>query len=141
MQVAEQLAASWGMTWARTPADEPAAVDGCFLKQGTIVAVAELKVRQHDRATMQGWGDTYLITHAKLAKGRETAALLRVPFVVCAYLEPDQTVYWWQVADEVGEYALEFETTATTTQRAVNGGTTVRLNSFLPFEKARSRQL
>ena len=136
--MAEALAEAWGMTWAPTPLDAPALVDGVFLRQGVLAAVAECKVRQHGREAMRQWGDEYLITAQKLEEGRRAARLLAVPFLLCVLLTPDRTADWWRVAHSDGTWALPFAQRVTATQRTVNGGSATRTNAFLPFAEARS---
>lgn len=145
--MARALAAQWGYRWQRTR-DTPAtatagarwaAVDGVFTCAGRVVAVAECKARTYSRTRLQrDHGDTYLISLSKLERGRDVAALLNVPFVLCAYLRPDATVYWWRVAHPDGSWARPLATARTRTQATVNGGTAWRENAYLPLTAAGS---
>ncbi len=137
-RVADAIAARKGMVWAPTPEDRPATVDGAFLKDGRLHALAECKVREDRRAEIARtkWGDSLLITYEKLYRGKALAEGLAVPLVLIIYLRPDATAYVWRVSDERGRWTKHPHTEETRTQATCNGGTAYRLNAFLPFADA-----
>lgn len=132
------VGAAYRATFVHTPPDGPARLDGAFVRGGTIAALAENKVRSDTRAQFRLWGDTYLITASKIDDGVRAAATLGVPFVVCAYLVPDATVYVWRICDDSGKLTFDIARRATRTQATCNGGSAVRVNAFLPFAAART---
>ena len=124
-----------------TPKDRPAAVDGVFMKGGVLHSALEVKVRDVTRERMRiTFRDTWLVTMDKVEAGRVLSRLLRIPFVGMLYLLPEKRLLTLMITDDKGEWAFDFETRETTTQKCINGGQAVRLNAFLPLATAREHE-
>ena len=124
-----------------TPKDRPAAVDGVFMKGGVLHSALEVKVRDVTRERMRiTFRDNWLVTMEKVEKGRTLSALLGIPFVGMLYLLPEKRLLTLMITDDKGEWAFDFETRETTTQKCINGGEAVRLNAFLPLATAREHE-
>ena len=124
-----------------TPKDRPAAVDGVFMKGGVLHSVLEVKVRNLTRAMLRdSFDDTWLVTMDKGEAGRVLSRLLRIPFVGMLYLLPEERLLTLRITDEKGEWALDFDTKETVTQKCINGGEATRLNAFLPLATAREHK-
>jgi len=109
--------------------------DGFLVKMNTVIGLHESKCRDLTYEKLQYFG-TWLITAEKIEKCRTISEYLKVPFLGFLYLIPEDRVLMWKITDEKGRYLFEFEKTVTSTQRTINGGTTNRLNAFLPVKYA-----
>ena len=124
-----------------TPKKMPAAVDGVFMKGGELNSVVEVKVRNMTRKQLlMHFHDKWLVTMEKVEKGRTLSALLGIPFVGMLYLLPEKRLLTLMITDDKGEWAFDFETRETTTQKCINGGEAVRLNAFLPLATAKEHE-
>ena len=124
-----------------TPKERPAAADGVFMKHGVLHSVVEVKVRDVTRKKLRfAFRDNWLVTMEKVEKGRTLSALLGIPFVGMLYLLPEKRLLTLMITDDKGEWAFDFETSETTTQRCINGGEAVRLNAFLPLATAKEHE-
>ena len=124
-----------------TPKERPAAADGVFMKHGVLHSGVEVKVRDVTRERMRiTFDDTWLVTMDKVEAGRVLSRLLRIPFVGMLYLLPEKRLLTLMITDDKGEWAFDFETRETTTQKCINGGKAVRLNAFLPLATAREHE-
>ena len=124
-----------------TPKDKPAAVDGVFMKTGEINSVVEVKARNLTRSKLrERFEDKWLITHDKLEAGKALSYMLRVPFIGILYLLPEKRLLTLAITNDKGEWALNFESKETTTQKCINGGEAVRLNAFLPLATAKEHE-
>ena len=121
-----------------TPKRRPAEVDGVFMRQGELSAVAEVKTRNLTREKLRTrYNDEWLVTADKVDAGRTVSRLLRVPFVGLLYLIPDDLLLVLTITDSTGRWAFEFERRKTITKRTINGGEAERLNAFLPLATAK----
>ena len=121
-----------------TPKRRPAEVDGVFMRQGELSAVAEVKTRNLTREKLRTrYNDEWLVTAAKVNAGRMASRLLRVPFVGLLYLIPDDLLLVLTITDSTGHWVFEFDRRKTITKRTINGGEVERLNAFLPLLNAK----
>jgi len=126
-----------GYAFSETPKRRPASVDGVFSKDGKLVAVCEVKVRELTlRRLQREFENTWLVSSEKLDRGREAGKLLSIPFVGLLYLLPEKRLLALRITEHDGKWSLDFERRRTFTQRNINGGSVQRLNAFLPLDKA-----
>lgn len=129
--VARRLAAVWGATLVETPEGTAARIDALFARDGVLVGLAEIKVRNLTLARLAAFGD-YLVTEDKLLAGEALSAALRVPFVLAVQLT--DAIVWWRVTDATGRRVIQWDARETVTQATCNGGEALRRNAYLPFE-------
>lgn len=122
--------------YIHTPKNKPASIDGLILNGGQVVAVVETKCRQMTRTQLIERGNTWLVTFDKLERARAIAAGLSVPLFGLLYLVPEDTLLLLRIADERGEYAVQFSKKRSITQATVNGGMANRVNAYLDLSKA-----
>lgn len=124
--------------YIETPKHRPAEVDGVFMRQGALSAVAEVKTRNLTREKLRNeYDDKWLVTADKVDAGRTVSRLLRVPFVGLLYLIPDDLLLVLTITDSTGHWAFDFERRKTITKRTINGGEVERMNAFLPLRTAK----
>lgn len=132
------LAQRPGTTFIHTALDGPAAVDGFFIRDGEIRAVAEVKCRvDMDYAKFMGERKgEWLITNQKIEDMRILCAMLQVPGFGVLYLVNDGLVLMRKLVDSTGQTTEVFRIDDTRTQRTVNGGSAMRANAFIPMHNA-----
>jgi len=136
--VAKFLAIHPRYDFVETPKEQPSAIDGVLVRDGVTRALVEARCRKMTRDTLRGaFGDTWMVTMAKLEKGRTLSELLCLPFVGMLYLLPERVLIVLDVTDDRGEWKFEFERRVTTAQKCINGGLATRLNAFLPLATAK----
>ena len=79
----------------------------------------------------------YLVTHSKIKFGVDLAYQFGVPFFLIVRLLSEGLILIWKLSDNNGQYLFDFITKGTETQSTCNGGSTVRINAYLPVEKAK----
>lgn len=121
----------------QTPKTEPADIDGFVVKDGTIVAVLENKCRNMTTDILQKFGNEWLVTYEKIAKGADVAKRLRVPFVGALYLIPDNKVLLVTIADKMGNLLPRIRIQRSKTQETINGGEIVRTNAYISMDGAK----
>ena len=136
-KVVTALEQKWKVNVIKTPEDQPAAIDFLLVKNNTLKAIAEIKCRNHTLQQIQGWGNTWLITHEKILQGAQLSKMLSVPYLGILYIIPNNLIYYWKITNEAGDYLFEFEVKKTQTQMTINGGKIWRPNAYLPLEKAK----
>jgi hypothetical protein len=132
----EQKVAAWlkgkRVDYVQTPKDKPAKVDAVLIKDGSLFGVAETKCRYglslEKLQTL--FNNEWLVTEAKVKDGIQIALGLSVPFVGFLYLVDDDTLL------AINILAASRRTAETQTRRTVNGGTIVRLNSYISMNSA-----
>jgi hypothetical protein len=130
---------STGLSYVRTPDDQPAKVDAVIVDKGRIVAVVETKCRYGvDRKTLrEKWSDEWLVTMEKVESAKDAAALLAVPLYGFLFLVDEGVLLTKQLADATGQYSCKMRLDNTSTQRTVNGGSIVRCNAFIDMTAAK----
>jgi hypothetical protein len=115
---------------------EYAPVDALFVRNGRVVAVAEIKTRNKTIDGVRQFNNPagYLVTFDKLLVGRDIARKFGAPFLLIVGLA-DALVYWL-VADAAGEFQTQLGTARTTTPW--RGGTAERCNAFLSLDDMRT---
>jgi len=124
--------------YVETPKHRPAEVDGVFMRQAALSAVAEVKTRNLTNLhLMTHFNNEWLISADKVDAGRTVSRLLRIPFVGLLYLIPDDLLLVLTITDSTGQWAFDFERRKTITKRTINGGEVERMNAFLPLLTAK----
>lgn len=78
----------------------------------------------------------YLVTFNKLSSGVLASSMMSVPFFLIVRLTSENVILIWKVSDESGVYQFDFEKKISQTKRTCNGGSSNRLNAYLPIEKS-----
>lgn len=133
------VAATWpGIDYVRTIEKSTAAVDALLVRDGNLVAVAEVKCRYDMDLDMlvKVRGNEWLVTHDKILKGREVADLLQVPFWGLLYLKKDDLLLRIKIYDHKAGWLAKLVVDNTMTQKTINGGTAYRSNAFIHMAKA-----
>jgi hypothetical protein len=104
-----------------------------FFRNNDCVAVAEIKSREMSIEELKGFG-SYLITHSKIATGKELSGLIGVPFLLYVKLIKDDVIVYWKITNNFGEYLVSFNTKQTETKSNCNGGTALRENSYIVLD-------
>jgi hypothetical protein len=119
-----------------TPPTVTAPIDGLLTRRGELVAVAEAKTRtSYDLPAIERFG-TYLVTAEKLQQLVQVGGLLGVPSFVVTELSDCARLYW-QVGDAGGARVMDWEERPTRTlATSVGAETVVRVNAFLPLDRA-----
>lgn len=123
--------------YCETPKNRPASVDGILTtRDDRIVAVVEQKSRDTTIKQLLAWNCEWLVTQAKIDRGRDIAKHLCVPFIGFLYLIPDDALIVRRIANEDGSWAATIRTESTRTQATVNGGSIVRENAYINMVNA-----
>lgn len=117
-----------------TNKDTDAKVDGVIVKGNELSGIFESKCRNLSLMELQKFG-SWLVTFDKIMDGKRLSEMLRVPYLGFLYLIKDQVVMYWKITDKHGNFLFEFSIKNTKTQKTINGGSIVRTNAFLPFDK------
>lgn len=138
MRAAELLESRWpDFQYVSTPKDQPAAVDALLVSEGVVRGVVETKCRDMSLKTfINKFDGRWLVTKDKLDQGGDVAYGLRVPFVGCLYLIPDDTLLVQSLTNNRGEWLVEIKYETTMTQRTINGGLAERVNGFIDMRYA-----
>lgn len=131
--IAERCAGMWRSEFAITPDNEDSPIDAIFSREHVMGLVSEIKARDLTLDQLHAFG-SYLVTYAKLVKGREIGMALRVPFSLIVGLYPERHIVWWPICDADGTWRTIADVRRTTTQATCNGGTALRANAYLPLE-------
>ena len=129
-----------GYDFIHTPKDRYSAVDGMLYKKRVLDAVVETRTRNITRQRLRDLDDTLIVTLEKIHKGKQLSQLLCVPFVFLVYLIPEDRLFTFGMTNNHGEWAFDFVSRKTITQRNINGGTAERTNAFLPMTKAKEHK-
>ena len=126
-------------TYFVTTSDTDAACVDAFAigEDGSIEAVAEIKSRGMTRHQLEQYGDEWLVSFDKIKNGMELAKMLRVPFIGVLYLVPDGLVMTVVIANKRGDIVVPMRINRTETQKSINGGLTVRTNSYINMRSAK----
>lgn len=115
-----------------TPKDEPADIDGFIIKGGTIVSGVEVKCRMMTcDHLMHDYKGRWLITYDKIERGIAVCRSLGVDFRGFLYLVPDKTLLIVKLWDHKTGKTADMDLEETRTQATVNGGSIIRLNSYV----------
>lgn len=116
-----------------------AKIDGQFIRDDQLIAVAEVKSRDMSLSQLRAFripAPGYLITDRKLLDGQTVARLLQVPYYLLAGLTSGE-IAWWQISNKDGQRVVNVTVLRCATRATVNGGTAVRLNAFVSLEGMR----
>jgi len=125
-----------GFTFARTPKDQPAILDGVIVRSGIIVALVETKCRELLLDTFRGYGWRAILTASKLDAGMRAAREWRVPFVFWFYSAAEDWLLVQRVCNPDGTAVIDIERRRSRTQQTCNGGSIVRENAYLDLSRA-----
>jgi len=93
-----------GDSWVYTN-DKYSELDGLFVRNGVVKAVAEIKSREcelgHYRKEMIGWN--------KMEAGRWASRSFRCPFYLFSYHPASSVVAVYRLTNEVGDFIRKFE--------------------------------
>lgn len=104
----------------------------------TATGVAEIKCREFIGSTpitRNSLSGGYLISYHKLTYGASASELFGIPYFVIVNLIPEKYILIWKLAEN-GDFLFEFPVRESQTKKNCNGGVAVRLNAYLPLEKA-----
>jgi len=122
---------------------QPAAIDGFFYlhKEQWVDCAVEVKTR--DMTTEQlicDYGNEWLLTYDKVLRGQQLSELICCPFIGMLYLIPEKKILTIRITDNKGAFLLDFDARETKTAATINGGEAVRMNAFIPMEKAKEHK-
>lgn len=127
-----------GFDFIETPKDTPADIDGLIVKDGTLIAGAEVKCRN---MTINELKDTYssrwLITADKVDRGVAVCKSLGIDFRGFLYLVPDKMLLIVPIWSYEKGYVADIEYEQSKTQATVNGGIATRLNAYVDVTGAK----
>lgn len=126
-----------GYDYAMTDDRDSADIDSIIMKDGFVVAVAEVKSRDMTMGQLEGFGNEWLMTFTKIISGSHVASMMRVPFFGFLFLVPEQKVLTIRITDKSGETCVPFRVDRTITQKTVNGGRVSRVNAYIDMRKAK----
>jgi len=109
-------------------------LDRIFFRKEDCVAVAEIKSREMSIEELKGYG-SYLISYDKINTGRALSGLIGVPYLLYVKLIKDNTIVYWKVTDNNGNYIVNFNTKKTETKSNCNGGKALRENSYIQLDE------
>ena len=127
-----------------TPKEKPADVDRMMYRRagatlGSLAGVVEVKCRatfgNGVPATFEAFRSRahsrWLITEAKIEKGRKLGRALQVPFFGVLYLVPDDLLLVQRIYHADGSAATDIDFRKGETQATVNGGRATRVNAYV----------
>lgn len=133
----EQIVARWfnqkeGRIYAQTPKDSPVKIDALLIKDGNLFGLAETKCRYNiDLAGFKTeYQNEWLITTEKVESSLKLAEQFCVPLYGFLYLVNDDVLLIVNLSK--AKMYKKF----TKTQKTINGGKTIRENSFVSMEDA-----
>ncbi len=136
--VQELIKQYWNVTIIETPKESAAACDGFFVSNGIITGIFETKCRDDMNYLELMIRGSWLITYAKITKGRLLSKLLQVPYYGILYLvnerDTDVNLLYTKITSSKGEFLYEIPTEQTKTQETINGGEIQRENAYIPVE-------
>lgn len=125
--------------FAHTAGDDAAPIDGFVIKDGFVLAAAEVKSRDMSHGQLFGqFKGEWLLTLAKLHDMAKLSGILRIPGYGFLYLMPSRMVLAQKLCNDKGEIICEYRTEQTETQATCNGGKANRLNAFIQMQSART---
>ena len=104
--------------------------DRLFSRDGTVVSIAEIKVRNMSLSELEHLG-SYLVSYHKIEWGVAAAEILHVPFLLFVSLMKSDQIVYWTIADKGGKVKSNFQVQNTETQATCNGGVTTRDNAYV----------
>ncbi len=127
-----------GFDFIETPKHLPADIDGLIVRDGTLVAGAEVKCRNMTIGDLKDkYSNRWLITADKIDRGVSVCKSLGVDFRGFLYLVPDDMLLIVPIWSYEKGYVADIEYEQTKTQASVNGGTAFRLNAYVDVSGAR----
>jgi hypothetical protein len=134
------FSSAYGVGWVETPKDKPAWADGLLVKGDEVRGVGEVKCRYNLTLSKfkNAFNMEWLVTASKVDECKTLAVGLQVPFVGFMFLvdEGESGMLLWKRIDQ-----LKVNTAITKTQATINGGTTHRLNAFIPMKHCKGLRL
>lgn len=129
-----------------TDKDTASKIDGFIVKTDAdgdevLAGIYEAKTRNMTLKQLATYGNTWLITTSKVHAARIMSERLKVPFYGFLHLVPENLVLIVKITDNRGKYIVQITEKKTKTQRTVNGGEKVRLNSFIDVTGAKAIRL
>jgi hypothetical protein len=128
-----------GRPYVETAQEREGDIDGFFLSQNgtTLAAAFEAKARDMTLDQLRnGYGNEWLVTYEKIAKGAAISRSLCVPLFGVVYLIPDQTTLLVKLTDDHGNIVAPVRLAVTETRANCNGGKAIRTNAYVSMENA-----
>lgn len=128
-----------GTQFIFTAMDDSAAVDGIFVRENEIKAVAEIKTRYGltEEEFFTKFKGEWLLTFEKMMRIRLASDLLRVPGFGILFLKDSGVVLMKELSTKHGLLHDGYRKKLTETQATINGGTAVRENAFIEMREAK----
>lgn len=116
--------------------DEFCLIDGVITKQGKVVGLYELKVRDISHHELESTFDNcLLISKNKIETGMRIAQLCSSKFVILLHTLKDGRTFIKTITDDKGDLVCSFEQNNTKTKRKIyGGGEVVRENYFITMD-------
>jgi hypothetical protein len=112
--------------------DEFCLIDGIITKQGKVVGLYELKVRDISHHELESTFDnSLLISKNKIETGMRIAQLCSSKFVILLHTLKDARTFIKTITDEKGDLVCSFEEHQTKTKKNIEGGQAIRDNYFI----------
>lgn len=110
----------------------PARADGVLYKNGEIVALVEIKVRDTTLKQVEKWG-SWLITKEKIDILGDISQHLQLPLIGVLATLQDRKVRVALLTDEDNKLK-KIPYMESRTQESINGGNTIRENYLIPYK-------
>jgi hypothetical protein len=137
-EVQKIIEKAWNVSIIETPKLKASKCDGFLVRDNNIIALFETKCRYDMTYSELLDRGTWLVTLEKIEACKQLSTLLHVPFLGFLYLRPkrsdERILLFWKITNMNGDYVFEFERYEQETQRTINGGSTIRMNAYLPIE-------
>jgi len=131
------IAATYHADAIETALTSSASIDALFARNGTLMAIAEVKCRDMGYEQLHAYG-SYLITNDKIKRGCRISADLQVPFFLFVGLRTDHRIVYWQMSDAEGTRTADTVVSLTATKRTCNDDTSIdRMNAYIDLATMR----
>jgi hypothetical protein len=121
-----------------------AVVDGFVVDahRNTLYGVIEAKSRDMTLKKLRGdYDNKWMLSVAKLGRGRLMSEMLCIPFIGILRLNPDKKFLVIQLTDSNGKYVVDYEEKEIVTQATIRGGKKLEMNAFIGMEEAKEYKL
>jgi hypothetical protein len=125
--------------YCETNKDTSADIDAILVRDSIIEAVIETKCRYNISldSLKNKFNYEWLVTTKKLEKGKGVASSLRVPLLGFLYLVNDDVLLCIKLWDNEKGWIPNIKEKTTRTQSTINGGSIMRLNSYIDMSKSK----
>lgn len=128
-----------GFDFIETPKHLPADIDGLIVRDGTLIAGAEVKCRNMTIDELKNtYSNRWLVTADKVDRGVAVCKSLGIDFRGFLYLVPNKMLLIVPIWSYEKGYVADIEYEQTKTQATVNGGIALRLNAYIDVSGAKA---